>query len=87
MRDTKGGRPDRAGQKLLSAFVAPATHRAFHMLAAEESTTNVALLHEAVGLVLARHGKPLPQSVIDHLKAHGRPLPGRPARPKRKDVG
>jgi hypothetical protein len=75
MRDIQGSRPDRHGQRILAAYVDPATHRAFKMLAAEEGTTNVALMHEAVTLVLARHGKPLPQPAIDHLKEHHRPLP------------
>lgn len=68
-------RTDREGQRVLASYVDSAVHRAFNILAAKESTTSVALMHEAIGLVLARHGEPLPQPVIDHLKQNNRPLP------------
>lgn len=80
-------RQDRGGQRLLSGYVDADTHRAFKMLAAEERTTNVALLHEAVSLVLARHGKPLPTPAREHLKEHGRPLPPPMPKPKGTSPG
>ncbi len=68
-------RLDRGGQKLLSAWVDSDTHRAFKILAAKEKTSTVALVHEAVAHLLARHGEPLPKPLREHLRTHGRPIP------------
>jgi hypothetical protein len=86
MSDTKQ-RPDREGKRSLAAYVDPATLRAVKMLAREQRTTSAAIIHEAIGLVLARHGKPLPQPAIEHLQAHGRPLPIIIRKAKANDLG
>ena len=75
MKPTRNDRPDRDGKRLLATHVDEVTHRAFKTLAAEQGTTSVALMHEAVGLVLAAHGKALPPPIRDHLKTNGRPAP------------
>jgi hypothetical protein len=85
MTDGKRERPDRVGQKGLALFVDPATHRAVNVLVAEQGTTSVAVMHEAIGLVLARHGKELPEPVVEHIKAHHRPMPPTMPKIKRKD--
>ena len=71
-------RPDRDGQRLFSNYVKPDTLRAVKMLAVKQDTTNVALMHEAIALLLKRHGEPIPPSTIERLRETGRPLPDAP---------
>jgi hypothetical protein len=78
MSGSNQARPDRQGQVSFSAFMDQDTHRAFKMLAVEEGTTSVALLHEAVAYSLVRHGKRVPDKTIEYLKDHHRPLPTPP---------
>jgi hypothetical protein len=73
--DSPPPRAYREGQRLLSGYVDANTLRAVRSLAAEQDTTNIALMHEAVALLLKRHGKPIPDSVLDHLNENHRPLP------------
>jgi len=54
------------------------THKAFKILAVEEGTTSVALLHELIADTLVRRGKPVPDTTIEYLKDHHRPLPTPP---------
>ena len=76
-------RSDRHGQRLLSGYVDAETLRAVKTLAVKQDTTNIALMHEAIALVLDRHGEPIPKSVIEHCEQNHRPLPG----PKAKGHG
>ena len=56
-------RPDRDGKKLLAVHAHEPVRRAVKILAAEQGTTNVALLYEAVGLLLTAHGKSVPAEI------------------------
>jgi hypothetical protein len=65
-------RPDRENKKLLAFYAHETIRRAVKMLAAEEGTTSVALMYEAVGLLLTAHGKNLPPEIETELEAQGR---------------
>jgi hypothetical protein len=56
-------RHDREGKRLVAFHAHEPVHRAVRTLAAEQGTTNTALLYEAVGLLLTAHGKPLPSEI------------------------
>jgi hypothetical protein len=75
-RRWQGDRPDRDGKRLLANHIDEETHRAFKSLAAKQGTTSVALMYEAVALVLAAHGERLPTTTQTYLSANGRPTPG-----------
>lgn len=92
MSGSNQARPDRQGQVSFSAFMDAETHKAFKILAVEEGTTSVALLHELIADTLVRRGKPVPDTTIEYLKDHHRPLPTlpqppKPTPPKRKAKG
>jgi Antitoxin-like ribbon-helix-helix len=69
-------RPDRHGQRLFSGYVDAETLRAVKTLTAKQDTTNIALMREAIALVLDRHSEPIPKSVIEHCEQNQRLLPG-----------
>jgi hypothetical protein len=81
MSGSNQARPDRQGQVSFSAFMDHATHRAFKMLAVEEGTTSVALLHEAVAYSLVRHGSLPDRPSLP--KEHHRPVPARQCQRRR----
>lgn len=62
-----GDRPDREGKRLVAFHAHEPVHRAVKILAAEQGTTNTALLYEAVGLLLTAHGKTLPSEIETEL--------------------
>lgn len=69
---TEYDRHDRDGKRLLATHLREPVHRAVKMLAAEQGTTNVALIYEAVGLLLTAHGKPVPPDIDAELAEHRR---------------
>ena len=62
----------REGKRLLATHVNDAVLRAVKMLAAEQGTTNSALLHEAVGLLLTAHNKSVPYEIDAELVSQRR---------------
>src|SRR5882762_9070420 len=60
-------RPDRDDKTLLAIHAHKPVRRAVNVLAAEQDTTNVALIYEAVGLLLTKHGKPVPSEIETEL--------------------
>ena len=78
MTDKTAERTDRQGTVCFSAYVDQTTHRAWKVLAAEEGTTSVALMYEAMAHTFTRHGKQPPKPAVDYLKEHDRPVPTPP---------
>lgn len=64
--------PSREGKRLLATHVHDAVLRAVKILAAEQGTTNNALLHEAVGLLLTAHNKSVPAEIDAELAGQRR---------------
>lgn len=50
--------PSRKGQTLVGGFFAPEVHRQLKVMAAEQGTTQQALIAEALNMLFAKSGKP-----------------------------
>jgi hypothetical protein len=61
-------RPDRAGMRMVAAYLEADAHAAFKALAARRRTTGKAALTKAIALYFEDCAEPVPQSVVRELK-------------------
>jgi hypothetical protein len=63
------------GKNTLLVTTFEQTKRDIDELAEEEGVTVRTLMHEAIALLFRQRGQPLPDTLAEYLRAHGRPIP------------